>query len=271
MRRLHEEIREVRIPSEKLARWALETPALAQEATYSALAFLVHTEHAALTLLPVPTVLAHEKAVLDPDGFLRQPRGAVEHLRLRSTRAMAWMDLFIFFRERFPAPAQRTPPEALYGLARAFSHHDDPLEAAVDLLVHECVVPELEELLLRRVTYPGLQMLLEQARADDPQRSAEARRLASHVLGDLSGTRLWRVRKRLVATATRAVLGARPLLDELLRGGLAVDRTRAARGFVRRLEEAVSDLTGAKVLPEGLLEKLAVIGGAPAADQPTGT
>ncbi len=265
MRRLHEEFREVRIPSERLARWALETPQVAQEATYSALAFLMHTEHAALTLLPVPAVLAHERAVLDPDGFLRQPRGAVEHLRLRSARAMAWMDLFIFFRERFPTPAQRTPPEALYGLARAFSHHDDPLEAAVDLLVHECVLPELEELLLRNVTYPGLQMLLEKFRADDPQRSAEARRLASHVLGDLSGTRLWRVRKRLVATATRAVLGARPLLDELLRGGLKIDRARAARGFVRRLEEAVGELTGAKVLPEGLLEKLAVIGGAPSA------
>jgi hypothetical protein len=26
MRRLHEEIREVRVPSEALARWALETP-----------------------------------------------------------------------------------------------------------------------------------------------------------------------------------------------------------------------------------------------------
>lgn len=260
MRRLHEEIREVRIPSEKLARWALETPAAAQEATYSALAFLVHTEHAALTLLPVATVLSHEKAVLDPDGFLRQPRGAVEHLRLRSTRAMAWMDLFIFFRERFPLPAQRQPPEALYGMAQAFSHHDDPLEAAVDLLVHECVLPELEELLHRTVTYPGLQMLLEQARADDPQRSAEARRLASYVLGDLSGTRLWRVRKRLVSTATRAVLGARPLVDELVRGGFKVDRARAARGFVRRLEEAVGELTGAPVLPEGLLERLAELG-----------
>lgn len=268
MRRLHEEIREVRIPSEKLARWALETTSLAQEATYAALAFLVHTEHAAVTLLPVPTVLAHEKAVLDPDGFLRQPRGAVEHLRLRSTRAIAWMDLFIFFRERFPAAAQRPPPEALYALAQAFSHHDDDVEAAVDLLVHECVLPELEELLLRTVTYPGLQILLQQVRADDPQRSAEARRLASHVLGDLSGGRLWRVRKRLVTTATRAVLGARRLVDELARGGLKVDRARAARGFVRRLEEAVGDLTGAKVLPEGLLERLAELGAAPPADQP---
>ncbi len=268
MLRLNDGIQEVRIPSEKLARWALETPALAQEATYAALAFLVHTEHAALTLLPVPTVLAHDKAVLDPDGFLRQPRGAVEHLRLRSTRTMAWMDLFIFFRERFPAVAQRPLPDALYALAQAFSHHDDVLEAAVDLLVHECVVPELEELLLRTVTYPGLQMLLQQVRADDSQRSAEARRLASYVLGDLSGGRLWRVRKRLVASATRAVLGARPLLDELVRGGLKVDRTRAARGFVRRLEEAVGDLTGAKVLPEGLLEKLAEMGAAPPGQTP---
>lgn len=268
MRRLNEEIREVRIPSETLARWALETPALAKEATYGALAFLVHVEHAAVTLLPVPTVLAHEAAVLDPDGYLRQPRGAVEHLRLRATRAIAWMDLLIFFRERFPAAAQRPLPDAdsLRGLARAFSHHDDPLEAAVDLLVHECVLPELEQLLLRTVTYPGLQMLLQQVAADDPQRSAEARRLASYVLGDLSGARLWRVRKRLVTTATRAVLGARPLLDELARGGLKVDRARAARGFVRRLEEAVADLTGAKVLPEGLLEKLAELGAAPAAD-----
>src|SRR5438132_940911 len=124
MRRLHEEIREIRVPSEVLARWALETPVAAQEATGAALAFLVHAEHAATTLLPVPTLLRSEQAILDPDGFLRQPRGAVEHFRLRADRAIAWMDLFIFFRERFPAPAQRQPPDAP-------GHDCDPCPARV--------------------------------------------------------------------------------------------------------------------------------------------
>src|SRR5438045_7622468 len=116
MRRIHEDIDDVRVPSEALARWALETPVAAQEATCSALAFLVHVEHAGTTLLPVPTLLRSEQAVLDPDGFLRQPRGAVEHFRLRSHRAMAWMDLFIFYRERFAAAAQRQPPGSLYSM-----------------------------------------------------------------------------------------------------------------------------------------------------------
>src|SRR5438067_1104218 len=106
MRRLHEELREIRVPSEQLARWALETPVALQEATAAALAFLVHAEHAAATLLPVPTLLRSEQAILDPDGFLRQPRGAVEHFRLRAHRAIAWMDLFIFFRERLPADSR---------------------------------------------------------------------------------------------------------------------------------------------------------------------
>src|SRR6266851_2332820 len=134
VRRLQDEIRDVRVPSEALARWALETPVLAQEATCAALAFLVNTEHSASTLLPVPTLLRSEQAVLDPDGFLRQPRGAVEHYRLRAHRAMGWMDLFIFFRERFPAAAKRQPPESLYGMAQLFAGHDDDVAAAVDLL-----------------------------------------------------------------------------------------------------------------------------------------
>ena len=254
MRRLDEEIREVRVPSEVLARWALETPVGAQEATCAALAFLAHTEHSASTLLPVPRILRSEQAVLDPDGFLRQPRGAVEHYRLRSMRAMAWMDLFIFFRERFPAAAQHQPPESLYALSHLFSRHEDELDASVDLLVRESVMPEIEELLARTLTYPPLQTLLQRLRDNDPQRSADARRLAAAVLGELRGTRLWRVRTRLIATATRALLAAKPLLDELERGGLKVDRTRAARGFARRLEEAVSEIPGAPL--ESILRQL---------------
>ena len=254
MRRVDEEVREVRVPSEVLARWALETPVGTQEATCAALAFLVQTEHSATTLLPVPSILRSEQAVLDPDGFLRQPRGAVEHNRLRSTRAMAWMDLFIFFRERFPAPAQRQPPESLYALSHLFSRHEDELDASVDLLVRECVMPEIEEILGRTLTYPPLQALLMRLRDHDPQRSADARRLAKAVVGELSGTRLWRVRTRLIATATRALLAAKPLLDELERGGLKVDRTRAARGFARRLEEAVSEIPGAPL--EAILRQL---------------
>jgi hypothetical protein len=256
MRRLHEEFREVRVPSEVLARWALETPLAAQEATGAALAFLVHVDYAAATLLPVPTVLRSEKAVLDPDGFLRQPRGAVEHFRARSHRATAWMDLFIFFRERFPEAAQRQPPEALYNMAQLFARRDDELESATDLLVRECILPEIEDALSRTLTYPPLQALLRSLRETDPQRSAEARRLAASVLADLSGARLWKVRTRLVTTGTRAMLAARPLLDELDRGGTKVDRTRAARGFARRLEEAVSELPGAPVL-HAILRQLA--------------
>ena len=264
MRRPDEDIREVRVPSEALARWALETQAPAQEATCAALAFMVHTEHSASTLLPVPRILRSEKAVLDPDGFLRQPRGAVEHFRLRSTRAMAWMDLFIFFRERFPAAAQHQPPESLYALSHLFARHEDELDASVDLLVRECVMTEIEELLARTVTYPPLQTLMQRLRDNDPQRSADARKLAAAVIGELSGTRLWRVKTRLVATATRALLAAKPLLDELERGGFKVDRTRAARGFARRLEEAVSELPGAPLL-ESILRQL---GGAAEGEAP---
>jgi len=209
-------------------------------------------------------VLRSEQAVLDPDGFLRQPRGAVEHYRLRTTRAMAWMDLFIFFRERFPAAAQRQPPEPLYSLAHLFERHEDELEASVDLLVRECVIAEIEELLHRTLTYPPLQVLLQRLRDNDPQRSADARRLAASVLGELSGTRLWRVRTRLVTTSTRALLASKTLLDELERGGFKVDRTRAARGFARRLEEAVSELPGGHLL-ESILQKLA---GAQPDDEP---
>jgi hypothetical protein len=263
MRRLQDEIRDIRVPSEALARWALETQVAAQEATCAALAFLAHVEHSASTLLPVPKLLRHEQAVLDPDGFLRQPRGAVEHFRMRTTRAMAWMDLFIFFRERFPAPAHRQPPEGLYGLAQVFARRDDDLEAAVDLIVRECVMPEIEDLLARTLKYPPLQILMQRLRDTDPQRSADARRLAAEVLGELSGTRLWRVRTRLVTTSTRALIAARPLLDELERGGFKVDRTRAARGFARRLEEAVSEIPGGSAL-ESILHQLAGAAEAPA-------
>ena len=83
------------------------------------------------------------------------------------------------------------------------------------------------------------------------------------MLGHLSGTRLWRVRTRLVTTATRTLLAAKPLLDELERGGFKVDRTRAARGFARRLEEAVSELPGAAAL-ETILHQLAGAEGASA-------
>src|SRR5438445_12852033 len=116
MRRLHEEIREIRVPSEVLARWALETPVAAQEATGAALAFLVHAEHAAATLLPVPTLLRSEQAILDPDGFLRQPRGAVEHFRLRAQRAIAWLDMIIFFRIRIPSLALMHTHDAIHQL-----------------------------------------------------------------------------------------------------------------------------------------------------------
>ena len=255
MRRLHEEIREIRVPSEVLARWALVTPVAAQEATGAALAFLVHAEHAATTLLPVPTLLRSEQAILDPDGFLRHPRGAVEHFRQRADRAIAWMDLFIFFRERFPAAAQRQPPEALYNIAQLLGSHGDDLEAAADLLVRECAMAEVEEVLARTLTYPPLQALMQSLREHDAQRSAEARRLAASVLGDLSGASLWKVRTRLVTTATRALLASKPLLDELERGGFKIDRTRAARGFARRMEEALSELPGAPVL-QSILRQL---------------
>ncbi|HET9752508.1 MAG TPA: hypothetical protein VFP52_06085 [Myxococcales bacterium] len=255
MRRLADEVLEVRVPSEALARWALETEVAAREATCSALAFLVDAEHAASTLLPVPKLLRIEKPVQDPDGFLRQPRGAVEHFRMRAQRAAAWMDLFIFFRERFALAAQRQPPDSLYSMGQLFARRDDDVDAAADLLVRESVMLEIEDLLAHTLTYPPLKALLQKLRDNDPQRSADARRLAAAVLGELSGPRLWKVRTRLVTTGTRALLAAKPLLDELERGGFKVDRTRAARGFARRLEEAIADLPGAPVL-ESILHQL---------------
>ena len=249
------ELQSARVPSEALARWALETPIAGQEATGAALAFLVHAEHAGVTLLPVPTILRSEQAALDPDGFLRQPRGAVEHFRLRAQRATAWMDAFIFFRERFPAAAARQPPDSLYGMAQLFQRHDDDVEAAVDLLVRECAMAEIEDLIGRTLGYPPLQLQLQRLRDNDAQRSGEARRLAAGVLGDLAGARLWKVRTRLLTSATRALLAARPLLDELARGGFKVDRAKAARGFVRRLEEAVAELPG-EPLPASLLRQI---------------
>lgn len=257
MRRPIDDMNELRAPPELLARWALETPAVAQEATWSALSFLVEVEYSAVTQLPVPTVLRREGATLDPDGFLRVPRGALEHFRLRAARATGWMEQLLFFRERFPTAAQRQPPDGLHALARLFGGDAAPADAAVDVLVRESVLPEIEDLLHRTVTYPGLRLVLERMRESDPQRSAEVRRLAGGVLGELTGTSVWSVRKRLVSTATRAILGARPLLEELERGGMKVDRGRAARGFARRLEEAVSSLSGVRVLPEALIARLA--------------
>ena len=257
MRRLHEELYDLRVPPESLARWALETPAPAQEATYAAIAFALQTEYAAAALLPVPTLMINEPGAVDQDGFLRQPRGAVEHFRLRSSRVAAWMELFIFFRERFPAAAARTPPEALGALAQLFASDRSPLEASVDLLVRESVLPEIEELLSRTLTFPPLQALLRTTRGVEAQRGAEARRLAAAVLGEMKGKRLWIVRHRLVMTATRAVLASRPLLEELERGGFKIDRGRAARGFARRLEEAVGELPGERVVPQAIVERLA--------------
>jgi hypothetical protein len=261
MRRMHEEQQEIRVPSEALARWALETTVPAQEATCSALAFLVHTAHAAATLLPVPQLLRSGQATQDQDGFLRMPRGAMEHFRLRSQRAMHWMELFIFFRERFPAAASRPLPDALFAMAQLFTRHDDELEAALDLVVRECVMPEIDDLLVRTVRYPPLQVLFQRLREHDAQRSVDARRLAAAIIEDPSGARLWKIRSRLLTTSTRALLAAKPLLDELERGGFKFDRTRAARGFAGRLEEAVGELPGAPLL-ESLLHQLA---GEPAA------
>jgi hypothetical protein len=256
MRRVQDELSELRVPSEALARWALETTVAAQEATFSALSFMAHLEHSSVTLLPVPQLLASTQAMQDQDGFLRMPRGAVEHFRLRTARAVAWMDLFIFFRERFAAPAARLPPDSLYAMAQLFARHDVDLDAALDLVVRECVMPEIEELLVKHLKYPPLQALFQKLREHDTQRSAEARRLASTVIADPSGARLWKIRTRLIATSTRALLAAKPLLDELERGGFRVDRARSARGFARRLEEAVGELPGAPLLGS-LLHQLA--------------
>jgi hypothetical protein len=256
MRRVQDELGEVRVPSEALARWALTTTVSAQEATFSALAFMAHVEHAAVTLLPVPQLLSSTQASQDPDGFLRMPRGAVEHFRMRTQRAVAWMDLFIFFRERFPAATTHAPPDSLFAMSQLFTGHEDELDSSLDLVVRECVMPEIEELLVKLVKYPPLQALFQKLRENDPQRSAEARRLAATIIADPSGARLWKIRTRLIATSTRALLAAKPLLDELERGGSKVDRGRSARGFARRLEEAVGELPGA-LLIESLLHQLA--------------
>jgi hypothetical protein len=257
LRRIHDELFDLRVPPEALARWALETPAPAQEATYSAIAFALRTEYAAVALLPAVDLLIHTPGALDPDGFLRQPRGAVEHFKLRSQRATAWMELFIHFRERFPAASSRPPPESLGALAQALTSSRTPLDAAVDLLVRESVVPEIEELFTRTLTYPPLRALLDNTRATEVQRSAEARRLASAVMGPIDGKKLWSVRRRLLTTASRALLGARPLLAQLERGGIKVDRAKAAKNFARRLEEAVGELEGERVVPQALVARLA--------------
>src|SRR5262249_18506472 len=153
--------------------------------------------------------------------------------------------------------------EALYAMAHLFERHEDEVEAAVDLIVRECVMAEIEDLLGKTLTYPPFQVLQQRLRDSDTQRSADARRLAGAGPGALCGTRLWRVRPRLVTTSTRALLAAKPLLDELERGSFRVDRARAARGFARRLEEALSELPGAEAL-ESILHQLAGAENAPA-------
>jgi hypothetical protein len=260
-----DDLTNVRAPPEALARWALETPIAAQEATWSALSFLAVFEHASVTLLPAPSLLQTGEAVQDPDGFLRVRRGALDHFRQRSSRAVAWMEQVGFFRERFPEAARREPPPAVMALAQTFSSQGTPRERAVDVLVRESVMPEIEDLFLRTLTYPPLTLLLRRIREIEPQMGADAKRLAAGVVGELGATSVWAVRKRLVATATRAILGARPLLDELARGGAAVDRSHAAKGFARRLEAAVGELSGTPVVPAAIIERLA---GEVASDKP---
>ena len=255
----------VRAPPEALARWALETPIAAQEATWSALSFLAVFEHASATLLPAPALLQAGEAIQDQDGFLRVRRGALDHFRQRSSRAVAWMEQVGFFRERFPEAARREPPQALMALAQTFSSQGTPRERAVDVLVRESVMPEIEDLFLRTLTYPPLKVLLRRIREIEPQMGADAKHLAAGVVGELGGASVWAVRKRLVATATRAILGARPLLDELARGGATVDRSHAAKGFARRLEAAVGELSGTPVVPAAIIERLA---GEVASDKP---
>jgi hypothetical protein len=257
MRRPTDDLTSVRAPPEALARWALETPIAAQESTWTALSFLAVFEHASTTLLPAPSLLQSEPALQDPDGFLRLPRGALDHFHLRSTRALAWMEQVAFFRERFPEPAKREPPASTGALAQIFSQQGGARERAVDILVRESVMPEIEDLFLRTLTYPPLTLLLRKIREIEPQMSADSRRLAAQVIGELGAASVWVVRKRLVATATRAILGARPLLEELERGGKAVDRSQAARGFARRLEAAVGELSGTPVVPAAIIERLA--------------
>ncbi|MFL5439137.1 MAG: hypothetical protein ACJ79W_08265 [Myxococcales bacterium] len=260
-----DDLTSVRAPSEALARWALETPIAAQEATWSALSFLAVFEHASVTLLPAPALLQTGEAIQDPDGFLRVRRGALDHFRQRSARAVAWMEQVGFFRERFPEAARREPPQAVMALAQTFSSQGTPRDRAIDVLVRESVMPEIEDLFLRTLTYPPMKLLLRRMRESEPQMSADAKRLAAGVVGELGTGSVWAVRKRLVATATRAILGARPLLDELARGGAAVDRSHAAKGFARRLEAAVAELSGTPVVPAAIIERLA---GEVASDNP---
>src|SRR4051812_8016334 len=257
MRRPTDDLTTVRAPPEALARWALETPLAAQEATWTALSFLALFEHASATLLPAPSLLEAAPGVQDPDGFLRVARGALDHFHQRSTRALAWMEQVALFRERFSEPAKREPPASIGALAQIFSQTGAARDRAVDVLVRESVMPEIEDLFLRTLTYPPLTLLLRKIREIEPQLSADARRLAAQVIGELGAASVWVVRKRLVATATRAILGARPLLEEIERGGKAVDRSQAARGFARRLEAAVSELSGTPVVPAAIIERLA--------------
>ena len=257
MRRPTDDLTSVRAPPEALARWALETSIAAQEATWTALSFLALFEHASAALLPAPSLLQTGPAVEDPDGFVRVTRGALDHFHQRSTRALAWMEQVAFFRERFPEPAKREPPASIGALAQIFSQPGGARERAVDLLVRESVMPEIEDLFLRTLTYPPLTLLLRKIREIEPQLSADSRRLAAQVIGELGATSVWMVRKRLVATATRAILGARPLLEDIERGGKTVDRSQAARGFARRLEAAVSELSGTPVVPAAIIERLA--------------
>jgi hypothetical protein len=255
--KLHDELRALRVAPELLARWALETKPEAQVATHRALAFLAVTEHAAATLLPVGPLLLEAQPQVDPDGFLRLSRGPIEQFEARAQRAAAWMEQLVFFREKFPRACDEAPPPALFGLARAFTLHADPLEAAADVLVRDCVLPEVEELLYKAIRYPPLQQLVQRLREGEAQRSGQAKKMAAQILGELSGARLWRVRRRLAAGAGRAILGARPMVDELERAGLPADRPRAAKGFARRLEEAIAGLSGKRVLPAVLVDRLA--------------
>jgi len=257
MRRPTDDLTSVRAPPEALARWALEAPIAAQEASWTALSFLALFEHASAVLLPAPAVLQAEPALQDPDGFLRVPRAAVDHFEQRALRAAAWMEQVAFFRERFPVAAKREPPSSIGSLAQTFSQSGTAKERAIDILVRESVMPEIEDIFLRTLTYPPLTILLGKIRDIEPQMSADSRRLAAQVIGELGAASVWGVRKRLVATATRAILGARPLLEEIERGGKPVDRSQAARGFARRLEAAVGELSGTPVVPAAIIERLA--------------
>ncbi|MBS2022601.1 MAG: hypothetical protein JST92_09340 [Deltaproteobacteria bacterium] len=256
MHRMTDDLQDLRTAPEQLARWALETPPPVQEATFSALAFLARTFHATAAQLPAAEVLLTEAPIQDSDGFSRIPREAIELFRARTVRAAAWLEQLAFFRERFPTAAARVPSPQLFALAKVLASHADAVEAATDVLVRESVLPEIEELIQRALTYPPLQTLLLRLREGEAARSAEARKVAASVIGELTGQKLWRVRRRLLASAARAVLASRPLLAELERAGLKVDRARAAKGFARRLEESVGGLAGKPVIPAALVNRL---------------